>query len=384
MPKTAEIAVLNVGSQAYQAWETFWLRRGISDAASTFAFTASEPIDSTGAFQNWRIQPGDSCNITLAGIPALTGKIDIRQGSYNSKQHGVMFQGRSLTRDAVDASVQVKGGQFKNYPFQPIANALLASVGVPLVITGSPPNLAQPFENFSVRLGETIFMAIERLARMRGMAITDDAQGNLVAAYTPQAAGSDAQLVEGVNILEARATIDVSKIFDAVRAYTQSRGGDNTPPQDARSVSATAGKAGAPRTKVLHMEEPGTSRDAAIRAAHEMSFLGRAEINCRIVVQGWQSQDGTLWDINKHYFVSSPMLDLERTLISQTVVYSQSSEAGTLTTLELCTPESAAYSTNPLAQAAAGAGGGGDSAYSGETPSAPPAPDPPDYGNGAP
>jgi len=197
MPKAAEIAVLSVNGTKFSAWTDFWLRRDYMGVASTFQFSATEAIDANTQFQNWRIQPGDQCTITLAGILALTGHIDVRQGSYNKNEHGVLFAGRSNTADAVDSSANVKGSQFKGYTFQQVASAILQPTGVNLVISGSPPGLDQPFPNFSVRLGETAFMAVERLARLRNLRLTDDANGNMVASYSGNNQASGAQLVAG-------------------------------------------------------------------------------------------------------------------------------------------------------------------------------------------
>lgn len=363
MPKQSEIAVLAVNGKRYGAWKSFWLRREYGAPASDFEFTAAEPIDATGAFQDWRIQPGDSCNITLAGILALTGHIEVRQGSYNAREHGVMFRGRSNTADAVDSSASVKGGQFRNYTFGQIAGALLKPTGVNLVVAGNAPDLARPFENFSIRLGETVHMAIERLARLRNMRITDDAKGNYVASYSGSTGGSGAALVEGQNILEARATIDVSQSYGTTDVRAQHQGSDtNWPANDYAATATSSGRQ--TRRKIVLLEEPGLAKDALTRTLHELAFSGTAQIDCSCMVQGWQSSPGTLWDVNQTYTVSSPMLDLDRQLKSRVVTYAQDDDYGTITTIELCTPESLTGSAD-IASTGSGGGGKGDPAYAG-------------------
>src|SRR6202035_4502607 len=114
----------------------------------------------------------------LAGILAFTGYVFVRQAAFDARTKGLRVTGKSLTADAVDSSAPVNGGQYKGYTFQAIASALAQNAGVKLVITGSSPDLARPFPQFSIAYGETVFMAVERLARMRGLHITDDANGN--------------------------------------------------------------------------------------------------------------------------------------------------------------------------------------------------------------
>lgn len=388
MPNPSEVAVLTVNGSNYSAWTDFWLRRDYMGVASFFQFSATEAIDANNEFQDWRIQPGDTCYIYLAGILALTGYIDVRQGAFNKTEHGVLFCGRSTTADAVDSSANVSGGQYKGYTFQQIASAILQPTGVNLVVQGSPPGLDQPFPNFSVRLGETAFMAIERMARLRCLRLSDDANGNMVASYSADNQASSAQLVESGNILSARGAIDVSKSFSDTNVRAQSQGSDtNFPPNDV-SARSTNSSVRSTRSKIILMEEPGSAQDVQNRVQHELAFQGTAEINCSVVVQGWQSAPGTLWDVNQTYNLNSPMLDLNRPLKSKSVLYAQTG-AGTTTTIELCTPESltgqADITSGGSGSGASGSGGGasgtGDSGYSNDIPASPPAVDPPSWQN---
>ncbi len=374
MPKTAEIAVLSVNGSMYSAWTDFWLRREYGAAASTFQFAATEKIDANGAFQNWRIQPGDSCTITLAGLLAFTGYIDVRQGSYNKTEHGILFAGRSVSAEAVDSSAIIKGGQFGGYTFEQLAKAILQPTGVNLVIEGNPPYIGKPFPNFSIRAGETAFMVVDRLARLRTLRLSDDKNGNLVATYAGDSHASGAQLVEGKNILQARATIDVSNNFGNTNVMSQARGSDEDWPTNDYSARSTNPNARATRSKIIMLEEPGDAQDCVARVQHELAFQATAEINCSVTVQGWQSSPGTLWDINQTYNVSSPMLDLNRALKSKSVLYAQNEE-GTLTTIELCTPESLTGKADVTAPAA----GSGDQTYSNSVPSTAPTVDPPSW-----
>src|SRR6202041_1809242 len=118
-----ETVVLSVAGKQYSGWTSVMLRRMYGGACSDFEFTASENLDTSATdFSNWKINPGDSCTITLAGILAFTVYVFPRQGSFNSRQHGLLISGRSLTADAVDSSAPVNGGQYKGYTFQALAS----------------------------------------------------------------------------------------------------------------------------------------------------------------------------------------------------------------------------------------------------------------------
>jgi prophage tail gpP-like protein len=377
VPTADETAVLTVAGQQYTGWTSVMVRRVYGGACSDFEFTAAEPLD-TGStdFSDWRIKPGDQCTITLAGILAFTGYVFVRQGSFNAAQHGLMVMGRSLTADAVDSSAPVNGGQYKGYTFQALASALANQAGVNLMIKGSSPDLSRVFPQFSIAYGETVFNAVERLARLRGLHITDDANGNWIADVFDPKASAQGQLIEGKNLLEARASIDGSRSFNIVNIVAQRPGTDQTNGTPSRDVSATLTNSDArpARRLIMVMEEPGSPQDAVTRANHETAYNATDLVDCHGVVQGWQSSPGTLWDTGRNYSVKSPMLDLDRTLSSRQVIYRQSSEGGSRTEIDLCTPESLAFSSTPI--------GGtvlqGEPAYGADTPPQGATPDRPD------
>jgi prophage tail gpP-like protein len=377
VPNASEIAILAINGRQYSGWTSIMVRRAYGASCSDFEFASVQPIGSSLDFSNWKIAPHDSCAIQLGGILAFTGFVFVRQSAFNATRRGLIITGRSLTADAVDSSASVDGGQFKGYGFQALAGALAKQAGVNLVIKGSSPNLSQPFPQFSIAWGETIFSAVERLARMRGLHLTDNANGDWVAdVFTPgdPLAG---QLIEGRNLLEARASVDGTNSFNIVNIAAQRPGNDQVKGNSTRDNSASVSNPAirASRRLMMLMEEPGSSQDCAARANMELAQRATDLVDCHCVVQGWQSTPGVLWDIRKNYSVKSPTLDLDNyKLTSREVKYTQSSESGTRTEINLCTSQSLAFAgTNisPTAQP-------GEPAYSQGTPSQGATPDQPD------
>jgi prophage tail gpP-like protein len=376
MPNPSETAVLTVAGKSYSGWTSMMVRRIYGGTCSDFEFTAAEPLDTgTTDFSNWRISPGDPCTVTLAGILAFTGYVFVRQGAFSAKQHGLMITGRSLTADAVDSSMPINGGQYKGYTFQALASALAETVGVNLIIRGSSPLLAQPFPQFSVAPGETVFEAVDRLARLRGLHLTDDASGNWIADVFDPNKAAQGQLVEGKNLLEARASIDGSKAFNINNISAQRPGNDQTNGQACRDNAATVTNPAirATRFRTIILDEPGSPQDCANRANWETAYNATNIVDCHCVVQGWQAKSGTLWDVGVNYSVTSPMLDLDRPLTARQVTYRQS-EAGSVTEVDLCTPESLAFAAVNISEKAQP----GEPAYSQGTPDQGATPDAPD------
>jgi prophage tail gpP-like protein len=377
MALPSETALLSVGGKAYPIWTSVMVRRVYgSSVGSEFEFTAADPLDAKPDFQNWKIIPGDLCTVTLAGVLACTGYVFVRHPSFNASTHGLKIAGRSLIADAVDSSATIGGGQYKGYTFQQIASALARTVGVNFIVRGSSKNLALPFPQFSVGYGETVFAAVERLARLRGLHLTDDAKGNWVADVFDSNAASSGQLVEGKNLVEAYAAVDGTNALGIINIAAQRPGNDQINGDACRDNSATLTnpnvRAGRQRTIIL--EEPGSSLDCAIRANHEMSYAATALVDCHCEVQGWQSSPGVLWDVGKNYSVKSPLLDLDRVLASRQVTYTQD-ESGSRTSIELCTPLALSFSSGPSIGPTALPG---EPAYSSEPPAQGALPNQPD------
>jgi prophage tail gpP-like protein len=346
MPPLAETAVLTVNGRQYSAWTSIMVRRTYgSSFGSEFEFECAEPLDTaTLNFADWKIVPGDLCTVTLAGILACTGYVFVRHPSFTAQRHGVKVTGRSLIADAVDSSAPIRAGEYNGYTFQAIATSLAQAVGVNLIVRGSSPTMAQPFPRFSIAYGETVFAAVERLARLRGLHLTDDANGNWIAdVFNPSAAPSG-QLIEGQNLVEAYAVVDGSYSFGLTTVVAQRPGNDQQWGDAARDNSATLSNPNArsTRNRILVMEEPGSPQDAVNRANFEMSYNASDLVECHCVVQGWQASPGVLWDVNQNYSVKSPLLDLDRVLASRQVTYRQNPN-GTRTEIELCSKEALAF-----------------------------------------
>jgi prophage tail gpP-like protein len=377
MSDPSEIAVLNVGGRKYTGWTSIMLERTYGATCSHFEFASVQPLDSGLDFKNWKIAPHDSCTITLGGILAFTGYVFVRQSAFNAQKRGLLVTGRSKTADAVDSSVPVNGGQYKGYTFQALASALAKSVDVNLLVRGTSPTLTQPIPQFSIAWGETAFMAVERLARLRGLHLTDDANGNWIAdVFNPNEAAAG-QLIEGKNLLEARASVDGSNSFNTTNIAAQRPGNDQVKGAACRDNSATVTnpKIRANRRQMMLMEEPGSSQDCAARANVELAQRATDLVDVVGVVQGWMSAPGTLWDIRQNYSVKSPTLDLENyQLTSRNVKYTQSEESGTRTEISLCTSQSLAFAGTNISKTAVP----GEPAYSAGTPTDGATPDPPD------
>lgn len=337
-----EIAELVVGGQVFRNWKSVRVNLEWGRPYQEFQFTAAEPIDiRTGdTLDDWRIRPGMFCEIFLGGVSVIGGKIEIREGVYNDKEHGVMFYGRSWGSTGSDASVRKDVPDQQDGTYTSIVNACLVGTGVTL---NSPGDNGVTHPNWSLSKGETPWMVSEKLARfVPGMVVGDNGYGTWNAFNIGQCQGGEFIFLEGNNIKEARGTIDITHRAGIVEAIGNPVVKDSTTSQGARELfSRQVDPTVEPSRYVLAIvEEPATQALVDNRARQEYAARLIAIIHATVTTYGWFESPGKLFGIYRMYRINSPMLGLNRKLWSRVVTFEQDDAKGTRTTVELCTPES--------------------------------------------
>ena len=337
-----EIAALIVDGKEYRNWKSVRVNLEHGRAYQEFQFTAAEPVDihSGDALTGWRIRPGMDCEVLLGGVSVIKGKIEIREGAYNDKEHGVMFYGRSWGATGSDSSVRKEVADQKSGTYTSIVSAALAGTGVNL---SAPGDNGVVHPNFSISKGETPWMVSERLARfIAGLRVSDDGFGTWHAVRVNNLQPGNYTFLEGNNILEARGTIDVTHRAGIVESIGNPVVDDSVSSQGARELFSKAvdGTVEPSRYVLAVVEEPATQALVDARARQELAFRMEAIVHATVTVYGWFERPGSLFGIYRQYHITSPMLGLDRRLWSRVVTFEQSDAKGTTTTVELCTPES--------------------------------------------
>jgi prophage tail gpP-like protein len=344
MPKPQEIAILDVNGVRFQDWETVWVQQRWADAFTYFRFTAAErdPVFLGNEFPLWeklQFRPGDWCNIMLAGQLAVTGWIETRQVAYDANQHGVMLIGKSATAKVAKSSVFTETGEFDGKSFQQIAQEVIGKypVGIKIVGTLDPT----PFDKMQAQKGELIWDFLERLARVRGIVMGSDQYGNFLLIGDHQAPITG-QLIEGRNIKSCQCTITQEQIYAEYRVDAQKPASDADAGSAASEMTNTAGTI-IPRIPqsllITPAEQPvKTLAELAKRARTEADWHDYTEISATVIVQGWLSDGVNLWNAGDDVFIRSPMALLNNTMKIQNCTFSQDSNTGTITTLDLVMP----------------------------------------------
>jgi prophage tail gpP-like protein len=342
MVNPTQIATVIANNQKFTNWLTVEVRRSYDEIVAHATLVAVEgPIKSgtmgpiNPAFQ---LNVGQSVTVLLAGQLAISGYITIRQPSYTADMHGVQIVCSSLVQNTTISTVDAAPGQYLNMTLAQIAAAVFGKVNVGFSIVGSPPGANKIFDRISEMIGETRFQFIERLCRMRNVHMVDDGHGNVLATRGP--GGTAATLVEGQNILKARAVMSINDSAESLTAVGQA---PPTPLGGMGDMSSTA-TTGVPNVKLTRpvkfaCEINADNQDCAMRVGQERDQTLFDQLEADITVKDWLMADGDLWinHVNDTVTVYSPMLFPQgtATLYIRGVVHRQSSEEGTTTDLIL-------------------------------------------------
>ena len=320
---------LKIDGKVFEGWTAAQITRGLRQASASFALELTDKWEGTP----WQVQPYQLCDVFYNGQKVITGRIDSAAVSYDAESHTVSVSGRSLTAVLVDCSAP--STQFNNQKIEAIAAALAKPFSVSVlaeVDTGKPIRSWKPDE------GVTVFEAIEKLARLRGLLLTDNADGNLVITRAGNGRINTA-LVYGKNIKSGSATFDVRDRFSEYTVKAQQKGSDSL---DAVSAAHVVTKVIDPtvpyyRPLVLTAEDQADIETTKTRANWEMNArIGQSQ-SFSLVVQGWE-HDAGLWQPNFEARLTDPLLGVDVDLLIAQVVLSLS-DSGTETAIEMAPKE---------------------------------------------
>lgn len=343
-PDPKELAVLTIGSQNFQEWETVSVTHALKEwPFYTFRFTCSEGFPLVTNLRNLQIIPGMRCTITLAGQTAFSGLVHTRQVFYDANKHYIEIQGASPVLELAYAHVIHKTMEFNNKTMQQIIDELVQPFGITFTVEGgSLPTDKIP--RYSVAPGTTVTDAVERLIRNSGGAnLTSNLSGNLVAAVGPVGGGDTVR--EGDNMLEGREIIFNPAIYGGTHTLSQKPPNDQEWGPAAAQIKAESNissTAGQKTQQVIISEIPGFTKELMTnRGDMDRKFQNEDQVTIYATVYGWLSPSGVLWDRNEIVKVVSPMLimDGSEKLKVRNVTFTQDNNSGTRTTLMLCNDE---------------------------------------------
>ena len=340
-------ATLKISGLVHEGWESVRITRGLDRAASDFSLVVTEKVPGQAAPP--KIVPGAACELFADGERVITGYIDDVNIQYSSDSRTLSFNGRSKTGDLVDCSAVNEPGQWSNVTLQKIADDIAGEYGVKVSVSGE----TDPFTTFRLQPAERAFDAIERVARMRAMMVTDDPTGRLIITR----AGSERSATQILckpgnpknNVLEGSAMFSHRDRYSKYVVKSQSSGSDDLYGADAAQATASATDSGITRSRTLILQaetesQTGSARD---RAEFDAGVREGKSLKINYRMRGWRQADGKLWKPNIIVSVDDDMARVKGDFLVSEVTLSLN-QSGQTVSLNVVPPE--AYKLLPSSQ----------------------------------
>ena len=325
-------ARLLVKGRLMSGWKRVQVARSLETLAGKFTVAVSDR--DPASMSRIDIAPGDDCVVTIMGETVISGFIDAIRVSYDRGSHEVEIVGRDAAGDLVDCSAAIEPGEWLDTGLQDIASALCEPFGVSVNVTGDE---GSDFRKFRIETGETVFEALDRLCRMRGLLAWSDGQGGIEIG-NPQRSQAGVALRFGENILRATGEANWSDRYSDYTIYGQQAGSDDIDGETAAHVTAEASDGSVKRARPLIVvaEQGVDDAEAQMRVDWEASVRAARARQIEITVQGWREMGdrGSLWDFGREVNVRDDWLGFNGSLLIASVTFDLS-EQGTTTRLML-------------------------------------------------
>lgn len=342
-----------VGGMSYSAFTRAAVSYSANQAARAFAFTVTDATDPWD--EQWNFMPGTPVTVSANGQLLVTGHINKMTPSFDANNHTVEVSGTSKGADSVKSSAEHPKGEFKNKTILQIASEL-DKQGV-----GFTSDIQQPtIEYFRLNPMETVFGAVERLARRHPMLLQGMPDGS-IKLTKGGTAGANSPLIQGVNILGGSASFDDSDQHSEYKVKGQRVFGVD---KKALRIEATTKDSTVKRhlPKHIHQESDIDDDTAKKRADHHKNRQQGESITASIKTQSWFDGNGQVWLANALVYVDCPILKLRNQMLIKSVSLSQDN-SGSFATLSLVLPN--AFGGEGTGMGGGGTGSGTQSPWSG-------------------
>ena len=309
---------LLVDGRAYGGWQRMRIRRSMERVAGEFELSVTERWPGQDARRP--IRPGVACTVQVDAQTVITGYVDDVAVNYDKRNHTVTVSGRDRTGDLVDCSAP--SVQWSGRTLGDVARQLCQPHGIRVRVD---TDVGGPFERLKNNEGDSVFETLEAAARVRGVLLTSNEQGDLVIARATHSRVAT-HLRLGDNILAGRAQLSHRDRYSNIMVKGQTIGTDIWNTEDAAHPEGSAVDTRIRRYRplIVMAEEQVDAAAAQIRAEWERNVrFGRSQ-RITYTVQGWRHSSG-LWRPNAMVRVEDAFtgLNSDRLLVGVSLLLDQ-------------------------------------------------------------
>lgn len=307
---------LKVDGKIFSGWTSVTVNRSIETMAGYFDLGVNVQTSTDLS----SLAPGKPFTLSIDGQTVITGYTDGRRRQMGADSMKITIAGRDKTADLIDCAAIYKGGQWKKRTLEQIARDLCQPYGVAVRWELTDAESAAPFTSFTLDHSETVYEALGRAARARGVLITSNAAGDLV--FTRADESHSDRLVLGENLLSVDFDEDYRDRFSeyTVKGHGRSNGkvGDTV---DARTIASQKGTATDSeitryRPMIILADSKVDAQSATARALREQRRRLAKSVTFEAQLDGWTRSNGQIWmpnilaeiDASKFAIQTGPLL----------------------------------------------------------------------------
>lgn len=332
--------VLSVNGMDYSGWKGISVSRSLEQLTGQFSLSISDKW--AADMEPLPIEPEDACQVSLDGIPVITGYVDSATPGFDPDTVTFSVSGRDKTGDLVDCSAVVPNYEFRNATVTDIAQRLCQPFGISVIVE---TDVGAPFKRHAVQPGETVWNCLERAAKQRGILCTTNGRGDLVLAVPGKLQASD-RIVQGKNCIKGNAPRDHRNRYSRyiVNGQEPSWYVGETEPHPNSFAETIDTNVKRHRPLILNSEMQCNRQSAKQRAENEATRRAGECTRFAARVQGWKQSSGELWEPNMQVSVTAPRLHVSGVVfIISTVRYSVADSGGSVVDLDLKRPDAFLY-----------------------------------------
>jgi prophage tail gpP-like protein len=331
--------VLEIGGKSFTGWSSVSVNRSIDNVAGQFSLGIIKPVNLTVD----SLTPGLPVRLTINGKPVVTGWLDDNQPEITSDDYSIQISGRDKTGDLVDCSAIYKGGMWSGRTLAQIAADLCQPFGITVLWQVTEASAGKPFGSFKLEHSETVYEALGRAARQRGVLMTSNATGDLV--FTQAGTASAGSLEIGKTLAKLSGQNSWHNRFSLYRICGgHAAGGGLSDVMDVGQITGPQADVVDPevtryRPTIKIADHNITQQTAWARADHERRHAIAKSTRYDAEVIGWYQADGQLWDVNKIVNVTAAVLNMNAVPLLIAEVSYQLDDKGLTTKLTLAPRE---------------------------------------------
>ncbi|MDB5432432.1 MAG: bacteriophage Mu [Caulobacter sp.] len=330
----ADQVILKIAGKAWAGWTEVSVTRSLETLAATFSISLTERLPDSP--EKREIEAGAPCEVWIGDDQLITGYADTVEPYVDGETHRITVEGRDKTADLVDCSAVHSPGSWRGRKLEQIASDLAQPYGITVAAKTST---GAAFARFALQPGESVFEAMDRMAKQRGVLLTTNAAGN-VEIIRPGLQAAGYRLALGENLKSIGFRNDLSERFSIYKLKGHAAGQAALKGSKASRPAAEAKDAGVPRYRALVLVNEGGATPASMADRAKWEATTRAGKGQRVtaVVAGWRAANGELYRIDRLAPVAAPLVGVDRDLLVCGVTFSRGSR-GSLTQLSLAPKE---------------------------------------------